>query len=424
MNVLTLTLNNFLAVFALGYTHLAPATLKLALTLLAIEFVLFGIYFAFGAKNFADLFFKILFIGFWWWLINAFPTVMTMILNSFIAWGARAGGAAPAATSALLLNPSAIAGYGLIAAQPIWDAIQDMGVANIGQMVIYGLLGLVVLGMFFVIAIQVFITVLEFYLVVALTSVLLPFAYIKRTAFLAEKAIAAVISFGIKLMVLAFIITVTQPVLAGLALAPGVTPTYNTIFALILTVGALAVLVLHAPGVAAGIMAGAPSLTAGSVASTAMAGGLAVSGAGLAAYGATAAAAQLGAGAATGAARLAGGARAGAALGSFAATAAGGGGARQIGFQSAGAARGMGAALTQSLRQGSSTWVAPLSASYHAGSRAALGLRSTADAAPANGIPRSQAPAWATTSVANLAQAVRLASHASMPAGGGGNFRL
>ena len=426
MGALTTTLTTFLGVFTLGYTNLLPATLSLALMLLAIELVLFGIYFAFGAKNFADIFFKILFIGFWWWIINAFPTLMTMVMNSFVSWGAIAGGTAPAVAQSLMLDPSAIAGFGMTAAAPVIMEMNAFGLTDVGSKILYGLLALIMIGLFFVIAIQVFITVLEFYLVVALTSILLPFAFIKKTAFLAEKAIGAVISFGIKLMVLTFIISIAQPVLAALVLPAGGV-TLNGVFALILSVGALAVLTLHAPGIAAGIMSGAPSLTAGSMATTGMAGGMAVAGGATLGAGATAAAARLGSSATQGAARLTGAARSGAAIGSAAGNIGGSSRGGTAGLAVAGAARGVGSALTESTRQGSSNLTSrvtgPIKDSFRQGSRAAAGLPNTSATTSAGSSP-SKAPAWTVSSMANLSHAVRYASHSSMPSGGGNNFKV
>ncbi len=420
MGALTEALTNFLAIFALGYTNLAPATIDLALTLLSIEFVLFGIYFAFGARNFVDVFFKILFIGFWWWIINAFPTLMTMVLNSFISWGAIAGGSSAGAIAPLMLDPSAIAGYGMTAIEPITVAMNNLGWRETGLSIFYGLIALIILVLFFVIAIQVFITVLEFYLVVALTSILLPFAFIKRTAFLAEKAIGAVVAFGIKLMVLAFIITVAQPVLAGLIIDGPVT--YQSMFALLLVAGALAVLVLHAPGVAAGIMAGSPSLTMANVATTALAAGAAATGGGAAALGATRAAASLGGSSVRGAARLTGGAAAGAAVGKIAGNVAGGGAISRAAYTGAGAARGVGSVLTQSAREGVSNMTASVKSNIGSGARAAVGQSSSASTTA--GSNNSHAPSWAAASLSSLSTATRMAAHAGGPTGGGSNFRL
>src|SRR3546814_6313652 len=58
---------------------------------------------------------------------------------------------------------------------------------------------------FFVLAVQVFVTILEFKLVTLAGFVLLPFAFFGRTAFMAERVLGHIVSSGIKVLVLAVI---------------------------------------------------------------------------------------------------------------------------------------------------------------------------------------------------------------------------
>jgi type IV secretion system protein TrbL len=114
-------------------------------------------------------------------------------------------------------------------------------------------------------AIQVFLAVLEYYLITAVAGVLVPWGLLPQTKFLSEKAIGAVVSAGIKLMVLAFIIAVTNPVLASIHFS-GPEIKLNELWSVLLTTGAIAFLSWHAPSLAAGLLAGSPSLGAGAVA--------------------------------------------------------------------------------------------------------------------------------------------------------------
>ncbi len=413
-NTLTNTLNNFLAVFSLGYGNLWASTLWLFVTLLAIEICLFGLYFAFGAKNYVDAFWRVIFIGFWWWIVNAFPALSTMVMDSFVAWGNTAGGGG----AANILDPSAIASLGAVAAVPIFDLMDSLGNFDIGKKLILSLLWLIVVLVFFIIAIQIFITMLEFYLMVALSSVLLPFGLLNKTKFLAEKALGGVISFGIKLMVLSFLMTVAQPILALAVLPPD--PTYNDIMALILTVGAIAVLVWNAPGIAAGMLSGSPSLTAGTAVQGTAVGALAGSAAVAGSLAATRAAAALGSSAGHGAARLGGSVISGSALGSAVQT---GGRAARIAGGVAGGIKGGASFLTQSSRGSFSDTLDGLSESYINGGRAGVGLPKRASGGP------KAAPEWATDPVKRAAllkrasTVARLASEAR-PSGGGPSVSL
>src|SRR3546814_17391531 len=58
---------------------------------------------------------------------------------------------------------------------------------------------------FFILAVQVFVTILEFKLVTLAGFVLIPFAFFGRTAFMAEPVLGHIVSSGIKVLVLAVI---------------------------------------------------------------------------------------------------------------------------------------------------------------------------------------------------------------------------
>src|ERR1700690_2505364 len=92
-----------------------------------------------------------------------------------------------------------------------------------------------------------------------------PWGLLPQTKFLAEKAIGAVVSAGIKLMTLAFIIAVTSPVLASIHFS-GPEIKLNELWSVLLTTGAIAFLTWHAPSLTAGLLAGSPSLSAAGVA--------------------------------------------------------------------------------------------------------------------------------------------------------------
>jgi type IV secretion system protein TrbL len=124
------------------------------------------------------------------------------------------------------------------------DKVEALPWTQIGQKIIISILYLIVMAIFLLIAIQVFITVLEFYLIVAIVSIFLPFGLMKHTKFLAEKSIGAVIASGIKMMVLSFILSVSGPVILAATLTA--TATLNEIFSLILTVGAIGFLAWNA----------------------------------------------------------------------------------------------------------------------------------------------------------------------------------
>ncbi|EHP83955.1 TrbL/VirB6 plasmid conjugal transfer protein [Geobacter metallireducens RCH3] len=237
---------------------------------------------------------KILTIGFFIFLVQgvARSGLAEIILDGFIAVGLKAGGAG---VSFSMKNPSSLISAGFLAADPIYDAIQHMAITAIGdRLMAYGCYLIVILA-YVVMACQIMITFIEFGIVSTLGIILLPFGISKHTAFLSEKAIGAIIAFGIKLMVLSFVVAVIQPVLLALP-ALGPDPTFNQMMTLGVTVAVIAFVVAQAPGVASAVLSGSPSLSAGAAAGTA-----------LSAAAGAAAPAMAAAGMATGGAAVAGG---------------------------------------------------------------------------------------------------------------------
>jgi len=166
----------------------------------------------------------------------------------------------------------------------------------------------VVLLAFFVLAIQLFITLIEFKLTTLCGFVLIPFGLFGKTAFMAERVLGNVVSSGIKVLVLAVIIGIGSTLFAEFTAAIGsAEPTIEDAMTIVLAALAMLGLGIFGPGIANGIVSGGPQLGAGAAAGTALAaGGLAaggIAGARLAAGAATSAASGI----AHGSAKAAGG---------------------------------------------------------------------------------------------------------------------
>jgi type IV secretion system protein TrbL len=175
-----------------------------------------------------------------------------------------------------------IVDYGFAATDPIFRHLKDHYLAaGLPDLVLSGLAGVLILLGYFAIAAAAFITYLEFYIVSVLGLILIPFGVFKHTSFLSEKVFGAVIAYGIRLMVLAFVLAVVEPTLAQIQLP--VSPTLSQIFTVFLTAFTIAVLSWHAPGIASGLMAGSPSLGVGTIMSTGLAAGAGIVGLGAAA---------------------------------------------------------------------------------------------------------------------------------------------
>lgn len=305
--ILTNSLNQFLTVFNAAYGLIwANGGQTLLWLLAAIELVLLGIWWSFGGQQIADAMKRILFLMFWLWVVTNFAWLAPVFVYSFVDAGI-VGAGGTAGGHDIILDPSRIFTAGVDAIDPLLTMIENMDDWDqIGQVIVLWVSALIILVAFAIVAIQVFLTVLEFYLFMGLSAILLPFGINKHTKFIAERTLGGVVNYGVKLMVLAFILSVVEPTLTTAItfnVVDGVVE-WNEIFSVMVIAWAIALLAWNAPGIAAGLVSGSPSLTAGTALQNTLMGGALAAGAGAAAIGSTRAAA----GAAT---RLAGNATAG-----------------------------------------------------------------------------------------------------------------
>jgi len=176
------------------------------------------------------------------------------------------------------MDPSRLAGYGLDATEPLTKKIADLGMTDLSDLIVFGFGYLAILACFFIMAINVFLAVLEYYLFAALVGIFLPFGLLGPTKFLAEKAVGAVVFAGVKLMVLAFVTAIIDPVLSNIHFA-GPEITFNELWSVFLTVCGLMFFCWKAPSLAASLLGGSPHLGAGDLlqaASTPVAAGMAL----------------------------------------------------------------------------------------------------------------------------------------------------
>ena len=150
---------------------------------------------------------------------------------------------------------------------------------NIDSIAVLFLAWLVVIVSFFVLAVQLFVTLIEFKLTTLAGFILVPFALWNRTAFLAERVLGNVVASGIKVLVLAVIVGIGSGIFGEFTAPTGTDPSLDVALATMLGALALFGLGIFGPGIAAGLVSGAPQLGAGAAAGTALAAtGLAVAG--------------------------------------------------------------------------------------------------------------------------------------------------
>lgn len=259
---------------------------------------------------------KVLFYGFWIWIIREWGTLCDVLLDSLMITGTAVGGVDASA----LKNPSKLIDLGLYIAEPYLTYASEMSWLEITTspltwlMAIIGYAGVVLA--FAILALQIFITYVEFYIASALLLIFIPWGSFKYTSFVAEKAIGATISYGTKLMMLGAVYGLSSGIINTMTISlNNGEPEPGTVLASMLGPFALCLLCWQAPGMAAGLMTGAPTLSAGTAMGTAVAGFAGASAGGAMGAGVGSMAMGAGSSAAKAAAGLAGAATAGATAG-------------------------------------------------------------------------------------------------------------
>jgi type IV secretion system protein TrbL len=265
-----------------GFGLLSGEVAFIATTLIVIDVTLAALFWSWGEGDdiIARLVKKTLFVGVFAYIIGNWNALARIVFESFAGLGLKASGTG--FTAAELLQPGRVAQVGLDAGRPILDSIAElMGFVsffeNFIQIVVLLFAWAIVLLAFFVLAIQLFITLIEFKLTTLCGFVLIPFGLFGKTAFMAERVLGNVISSGIKVLVLAVIVGIGSTLFAEFATAIGPEPTIEDAMAVVLASLCLLGLGIFGPGIASGIVSGGPQLGAGAAAGTALAaGGLAI----------------------------------------------------------------------------------------------------------------------------------------------------
>src|SRR5712691_7490532 len=387
-------IDRFLGVFTQyidsGFGLLQPEVAFVATTLIAIDITLAALFWSWGGDDdiIARLVKKTLFVGVFAYLIGNWNNLARIIFESFSGLGLKAAGSSLSAAD--FLRPGRVAQVGLDAGRPLLDSISGlMGYIsffeNFIQITVLLFAWVMVLSAFFILAIQLFVTLIEFKLTTLAGFVLIPFGLFGKSAFMAERVLGNVISSGIKVLVLAVIVGIGSTLFSQFTpAATGAQPSIDDAMATVLAALSLLGLGIFGPGIANGLVSGGPQLGAGAAVGAAAAGG-GVAAAGLAGVGMAgsgfAAAGGMAAGAARGGATLAGGATA---------------------AYRAGGASGV---ATSSLAKGSDAVMSPLrraagslKSSFEAGSHSATGEGSSAGTDAAASASTSAAASSANSS--------------------------
>lgn len=273
LNVIDRFLSVFVAYIDSGFGLLNGDVAALTSILVAIDVTLAGVFWVLDgeANVLTQLLRKTLYVGSFAFVLNNFSILANAIFASFSQLGLHVTNNGLSAQD--LMRPGRIAGVGFQAA---WPLLQQAGAmmgftsifANFVTILVLLFAWVVVVLSFFILAVQLFVTVIEFKLSTLAGFVLVPFALWTKTAFMAERALGHVVASGVKVMVLAVIVGIGASFFGDFTNALQGTVTLAQAMSLVLASIALFGLGIFGPGIGAGLVSGGPQLGAGAAVGT------------------------------------------------------------------------------------------------------------------------------------------------------------
>ena len=168
-----------------------------------------------------------------------------------------------------ILMPDDIVGNTLKIISTTYDSLSQISIIHTPLAFFLGIIMfLVILAAITVIAIQIFMTRVEFWVMVVMVMPCISLGIFKHFRFLLEKAIGGVFNISIKVGVVAFISAITAPILTKsvenfASNSFDLTKDFTALFTLVISTIIIALLVWKVPNLAQALMTGQPSLVGG-----------------------------------------------------------------------------------------------------------------------------------------------------------------
>lgn len=252
-----------------GFGAIAGSVQGVLATLVVISITLSAILWAIDETQniMAALVRKILLIGFFAWLVTNWHSLTLTVINGFAKLGLQASGGGSIGDFTRAPTKAVEAGLSVVI-----DLIKYIGelaqqnagfgaLMHIDMIIVAAVAAIGILLAFIVLAIEIAVTIIEFYIVTLIAFVVVPFGVLSQTSFLAERAIGYVVSVGFKFMALAVIAGVGINIFETYTLSPQ--PTVAEEAGLLLSAIFLMMLSLKVPAIAGAIISGGPQLNTG-----------------------------------------------------------------------------------------------------------------------------------------------------------------
>lgn len=215
-----------------------------------------------GEVRMSELISRVMKVGFFLFLILNWDKINSAILVSFQYAGLTAAGVAP---SGDWIAPSKLLQQGFDVVGELLKGFQEtslMSDGGLGKCFMYLLATVITLAAFFFLTLQILLTKIEFNVFASVGIILLPFGAIRFTAFLFQRTVSAVFAFGVKLMVMYFLIALFNSLAGGVHQIPA-NASFAEMLRLALSYAAMAFLAWQLPNKASSLMSGMPSMEAG-----------------------------------------------------------------------------------------------------------------------------------------------------------------
>ncbi len=207
-----------------GFGLLQPDVAYLTTVLVTLDIVLAGLYRALLNDQYMPIntIQKTLYIGFFAFILNNYQMLVNIIYLSFATLGVKAGQASFSPDK--LFKPAFIAETGMTVGSTL---IREAGALffsfSFDSTKITGVIlffaGLFVMVAFLILAVHIFVALIEFKLTTLIGFILVPFALFKRTTFLADRVLNNVVNSGLKLMVLGIVTSIGSSIFQTLTLS-------------------------------------------------------------------------------------------------------------------------------------------------------------------------------------------------------------
>lgn len=278
LNLLTLS-------FMRGYNNLSGWINGLLALIFLIDLLFLAIKWMLGMKDIKETANKVLNYGIWFLAVLIFPYFMNHVQRMFTSIGITAGtsasatahqslyfgnapGAAPVTDTGRVPTPASILAQGIRNAQPLLDAGNNTSVFDLGARLFYLICWILMMISYVIMTVQFLVTYLEFSVLIGIGGIFMPFGLMQETRFLSEKFLGAATGHGIKIMLLNFIFSVGNLVLANISEIMKNNLKPDTILTAITVSVLFMILAQNVPAMAVGILSGTPALNDAHLANT------------------------------------------------------------------------------------------------------------------------------------------------------------